>query len=574
MSMARKLFALLLAAAMLLTAGAFAEIPEYLHVDQTPLVTEPITLRMICEVNDETTDPLDSWVYAYVTQVLGINLEVEYFYNATRNERISLMMADGDLPDLIMSCSLTASELTRYGLGEGLLLDMAPYINEENAPNLTKYLAEKSYVAEAITMPGGQIYSLPYVMEEPMGTQSIREYYNFDWLEALELDVPETLDEFVDMLRAFDAYGDELGIDVIPLGGNYSRCNPTYLIFNALGYNFTGDYHLRTGYETMIGMRNGEIVLPCYDREAYPKYLETMHTIYSEGLMEQDFFTLDKDTAIAHLVAGRYGVFSDPPAVHAGTEFGRQWFGGTPLTSEYNDTPFWPNYTGVTIGGLCISADTEYPEVCVAFADYIYGDGRGNYFANANGPSVNETDILLGKTAGWYFDHDVKDTLKADWKDHETEYESCLFYSYDTIPLWRPHRLGRDIGYVEAAPDENGEMVPLCEYPEGDDVMELAKTRLTTTNVNDQYKLAQVLGWGRYLTDEFVPTVFYFDEDTNLRVEELATLINEYATQETAKFIIGTRDLSEIDDYFAELEKLGADEYVGYYADYYATMKG
>ena len=103
--------------------------------------------------------------------------------------------------------------------------------------------------------------------------------------------------------------------------------------------------------------------------------------------------------------------------------------------------------------------------------------------------------------------------------------------------------------------------------------MELAKSRKTANNINDQYKLAQILGWGKYLTDEFVPTVFYFDEDTTLRVEELQTLISEYASLESAKFIIGTRNLSEVDKFFDELEKLGADEYVQYYADYYAATK-
>lgn len=43
--------------------------------------------------------------------------------------------------------------------------------------------------------------------------------------------------------------------------------------------------------------------------------------------------------------------------------------------------------------------------------------------------------------------------------------------------------------------------------------------------------------------------------------------------QEIAKFVTGARDLSEIDDYFNELQKLGADEYVGYYADYYAAQQ-
>ena len=44
--------------------------------------------------------------------------------------------------------------------------------------------------------------------------------------------------------------------------------------------------------------------------------------------------------------------------------------------------------------------------------------------------------------------------------------------------------------------------------------------------------------------------------------------------QETAKFITGQRDISELNDYFDEIEALGATEYVQIYADYYASVNG
>ena len=63
----------------------------------------------------------------------------------------------------------------------------------------------------------------------------------------------------------------------------------------------------------------------------------------------------------------------------------------------------------------------------------------------------------------------------------------------------------------------------------------------------------------------------YFDEDTTERITELKTLIDEYANNEIAMFITGARPLSEVDDYFHELEELGAAEYVQIYADYFAA---
>ena len=63
-----------------------------------------------------------------------------------------------------MACNLSTSELSKYGASEGLLLDLAPYLTEENAPNLTKLMAENDNVRNAVTMTDGRVFSLPYVM--------------------------------------------------------------------------------------------------------------------------------------------------------------------------------------------------------------------------------------------------------------------------------------------------------------------------------------------------------------------------------------------------------------------------
>lgn len=218
-------------------------------------------------------------------------------------------------------------------------------------------------------------------------------------------------------------------------GGNYARYNATYLIMNALGYNLSMNYGNQKAHETDIMLRDGKVVLPCYDREVFTAYLETMHTIYSEGLMEKDYYTLDKDTTKAHLTSGMYGVFSEVPGLYGGVEFGSQWFGGTPLTSEYNETPFWPNYTGQTIGQFVISADTEYPELCVALADYFYGDARTLV---AYGPSVNQSDIFLDKTTGWYYDAEQATRLTAEYEANADKYNAPNYYFYEKIHLWYP----------------------------------------------------------------------------------------------------------------------------------------
>ena len=70
------------------------------------------------------------------------------------------------------------------------------------------------------------------------------------------------------------------------------------------------------------------------------------------------------------------------------------------------------------------------------------------------------------------------------------------------------------------------------------------------------------------ITDVLSPNV-YFDAETTERIADLMQVINEYANTEFAKFVTGKRSLSELDAYFDELDRLGAQELIGIYSDYY-----
>ena len=74
--------------------------------------------------------------------------------------------------------------------------------------------------------------------------------------------------------------------------------------------------------------------------------------------------------------------------------------------------------------------------------------------------------------------------------------------------------------------------------------------------------------------EEGYPSSVYLDQETALRAANLLTVITEYAEQESAKFVTGTRSLDELDNYFDEIERLGATEYVEIYQNYYDSING
>ena len=95
---------------------------------------------------------------------------------------------------------------------------------------------------------------------------------------------------------------------------------------------------------------------------------------------------------------------------------------------------------------------------------------------------------------------------------------------------------------------------------------------LVTTNGDNYFRISQLERLSDYVTDVY-PTMVFFTEDINTRISDLKTVINSYVRAETAKFITGARPLDQFNDYLAELDSLGLQEYLGYYIDYYEAYK-
>ena len=565
------------------TAGAVSNLPEYLKVGQFPLVEgEDITLDIAILCHDNTQKPEETYQYLFIEKYVGIDLNLTtYFYDGTKAESVSLLFADGDLPDLIIGMGLDSSQIVKYGMVDEMLLDMKPYINEENAPSLLKVMKDYPAYEQAMTTPDGAIYSLGSWSENDPSNKAgvFRMFYNWKVMgDAGITKCPTTLDEFLDMLRTIKKKFPEM----TPFGGNYARYNATYLIQNALGFNISLASSEQKSHETDIGLYKGEVSLFSYNKEILPAYLEFMHTLYEEGLMEQDYYTLDKETTKAHLTAGKYAVFSEVPSLYGGLEFGAEFWGGLPLTSEYNDTPFWPSNDFYKTGGFCVSAETEYPELCVAFADLFFGDGEMNKLLNGNGPSA--TDVANGMglgnlTQGWVYDWETSSKNYKEFESVKDEYSNQNYWVFENVTFWKDGAF--ENYYLDWNTDENGTYIEPDDLDDHKDTIEegaairhTLKDFFNTTG--GQWQKALHNTFGQYETTEMTPKTCYFDEETLTLASDYKTALDAYASQSIAEFITGAKEINEanLNAYFAEMERLGAEEYVKIYADYWASVNG
>lgn len=547
-------------------------VPAYLNAGGTlPIVKEGndkgFTMAALLDVNAKAPESL--WAYQFMKNAMNINVKIEGFTAQNQKEYIPLLFASNDLPDVILGGALTADDLVRYGSQEGQIMDLAPYLNQTCMPNLTALYEKNPDWKNAVIDGEGHVYSLGYINDPADQGQIPRLFYNYDWLDKLNLKVPTTLDEFVNMLRAFKTLGD----NIIPIGGGYENTatNSTLGILNAFGYN-TFDPKAIT-----IGLRNGKAVLPAADREAYGAYLTLMNTLYTEKLISPDFYTMDATTMKANMAEGRNGVIAQAPFLY--TDKFNEWWGAVPLTSEYNKTAFWPESNkAITAGSFVVSSKCEVPELVAVFADWFFDADSINYSLFTNGACSKDTEHLYG-TQGWTVtDDESRTVVYNDYENNKTVYNSKNEFLAQRIQLMPYKTLG--YGYWSTIGTYTYQLMSgysrdkiIDGYPDIKGYKGDVPIRKTIT-YNETHFRSALKDTLVDLVVEGYPNNVYFDAETSVKVGNLKTIINEYAEQESAKFITGARPLSELNAYFDEIERLGAKEYVKYYEDYYNAIKG
>ena len=344
------------------------------------------------------------------------------------SEQVNIRIAGNDLPDAFNAVGFSNYDLTNYGQ-DGTFIDLTPYITEEYMPNLTKILEEHPDIRAAITMDDGCIYGLP--AGEQMGTAGIGKEQDYNiytipqysminkaWLDELGLEVPTTLDELHDALKAFKDndmsatyYGNDAGSTIPMSFGIDQWCWGQNIFYAGFGFtNWTNDI-----CNDLILQPDGTVNFVS-DDDNYRAALEYFHDWFAEGLIDQEAFSQTDTQYMAKCSQGEVGVAT--------------WWYIEELMGDYaEDYVFLPvlegpdgsyNVTvrdggGINSGNLSITSACESPINLLKFYDQWYDPENvmqlqygpiGTYFTeqDENGLWQSITDAeaqeKFGKSAG------------------------------------------------------------------------------------------------------------------------------------------------------------------------------
>lgn len=354
------------------TAGDASSDGSYLCSDK------PVTFTFFDIFDNITFDP--SWeVFQKAAEMTNVSLESSVSKSSSdETTAYNLMLTSGNLADIISYNSI--SDLEKLG-HDGGLIPLNDLI-DQYAPHLKKVLEENDKFRKIATAEDGNIYVIPKLQ-----TMDVAEgqFIRTDWLEKLGLEVPNTVDELHDVLKAFrdeDPNGNGIQ-DEIPM---FTRDNES----------FDGVLNLWDAHEGFY-VRDGKITFGPMEDE-FKLAMTNAIQWYNEGIIDPEWFTRGANARDVLLGANQGGFCVD-------------WFSSN---GEYNtklaDTipgfafmPIAPveNQNGKRIAhtsrvgmpGWGISSQCKDPEAAIKYFDFWFTDA-GNDLCNygIEGVTYNKND--------------------------------------------------------------------------------------------------------------------------------------------------------------------------------------
>ncbi|WP_211745608.1 extracellular solute-binding protein [Paenibacillus sp. Marseille-Q4541] len=369
--------------------GGSAESPKDENTGETDVVAEVTTYPI------KTDETLTYWaeITGNLVGVKASHAEVPFFQEWQKvtgvpltftapptgqaKESLNVMLASGDLPDMIEYNFLDFPGGPEKAISDGYIIKLNDLINKY-APNLKKYLQENPDVDKMVKTDSGSYYTFPFIR----GDEYLKVYQGpiirKDWLDELGLPVPETIDEWTTTLRAFkEKKGASAPFSVVS--------KPRF--FNDSGNGaFLGAFGVTRGFY----QEDGQVKFGPAEA-GFKEYLSLFHDWYKEGLIDKNIATTDTKAVDGNIASGATGASvgnsgsgigkwqplvesNDPDAVLVGTPYPVLNKGDKPKFGQRNQA-----YSSE--GTVAITSMAKNPELAVKMLDYGYSE-EGHMFFN------------------------------------------------------------------------------------------------------------------------------------------------------------------------------------------------
>lgn len=502
-----------------------------------PIVTEPYTLTVlvpdapyISELNEN--NEFTKWYEEYT----GVHVEYTEVAYDSKREKVNLLLASGEYPDIMMWSGINAADEVLYG-SQGIFLRLNDLI-EEYGLETKKVFDAYAELPGAITTPDGNIYALPNINDCFHCNNTVRAWINQDWLDNLGLATPTTTDEFYEVLKAFkekDPNGNGKA-DEIPMMG----CNKDGNMLQVWPFLMNSFVYYDGGH-IFLDLDNGNVEFIA-TTDAYREGIRYIHKLFEEGLIDPTSLTQTEEQF------KQVGTNPDAQLVGVGTSsFWWKFLGYDRDTADQRANsytalaplkgPAGVQYspttaTAATNGMLVITDKCKNPEVAFRWADALYNEEvtyRSQLgIEGTNYEKAPEGSLGINKKPGLY----VK--IVPDTQIEERTTDAGNVFMGNRSSDWR---LGEVADYSDPA-------------------TQWAQEPRLYNETNDKY-------FPYSDTSKKLPASLYLLPEESSDYARLKAQIETYAKESLVAFFTGNKNVeTDWDAYVAEFEKLELPKYL------------
>jgi putative aldouronate transport system substrate-binding protein len=228
----------------------------------------------------------DTLFQRWMEEQTGVHIDWITPVSGTEGDNLAMLISSGEYPDLFFDAGLVYPTGAYGLLKDGVVIDIAKHLDK--LPNYKTELERSSVRQIESYSDEGEMASLSSFTQDDIQDAT---WYGIlmrkDMLEKVNMEAPQTYDEWYDVLTAFKKAG--LEKPYLLNSDGFPKLN---MFIGGLGFGY---------------MNYGGSVQPFYQvdgkiryaplEEGFRTYLEMMNKWYSEGLIDQDFLSLNSINA-------------------------------------------------------------------------------------------------------------------------------------------------------------------------------------------------------------------------------------------------------------------------------------
>jgi len=553
----RSLTVLALVVTLILTAtSAGAVNPK----GEFPIVDEPISLTFYREgapTDQNIAELAENNVLRYILDTTGIQMEFIYVNASEGKQKVSLDFAAGTYPDgalLDWATLFNQTDVMQYGAKEGILYPLNDLI-DEYGDEIIRIFDLRPNMRAVITAPDGNIYGLPRASECFHCMSYPKLWLNYQWLENLGLEEPQTTDDLYNVLKAFkeqDPNGNGLADEIALTGSTAYSCAVEYWVMNS--FIDVAAASAPGNPRHFLSWINDEVTFVA-DKPEYKSGLEYLIMLYDEGLLDPANFTQDYE--------GMQLQCRNDPEVNTV---------GAYVCDHMQMGVEWTPENAAAYHALNPVAGPEG----VRFQSYVDQIAQLTGFQFAIFDTCSDKEAMF-RLADFFYAEDflpiahygIEGVTWARPEDPDA-------LNIKGGPLkWVPILQSSDADEEELKERRvNSFWIPIMgDLLERRDMWSPAATPETLLENYETYLDYETQKTTKYWPAVTLPRSLFMEMDKADRFSELKLNIANHVLNNTSMFITGARSLDEWDAYVDELNQFGLQEYLEIYTEEYTRFQ-